>query len=269
MKKITVQKKPLRRPRKHKSGLFIAAFLAQLTALPGPVLSASEVNESQRLAQLSGQPPLKTKADQDERTPLEKRAAAEMKTAGDAKQQSKDQMAEQQAKKQKKSFEENQVPASIQPAEKQQTAIILKRLETLYIPKHWTDPVTGIAIGGFDPITYFEQEKMQAGDAEFEHVWHGVSWRFVSKGNMQAFARSPTLYAPVFAGYDAYSLSKGILAEGLPSIWMISQGRLYLFHNPVNRHLWAEEGRALQETVKEKWKTLSLDIPRFKISPPQ
>ncbi len=134
-----------------------------------------------------------------------------------------------------------------------------------YRPKHWTDPATGIALGGIDPIAYFELQTLETGSEEYEFEWQGVSWRFMSKGNMQAFARSPQLYAPVFAGFDAYAVSQGILSEGLPSIWAISEGRLYLFHTPVNRHLWFENMEQLKPVVRKNWRRLSLDLPRHKV----
>ena len=141
----------------------------------------------------------------------------------------------------------------------------LKTLDNLYVPIHWSDPATGLAIGGFDPMTYFEHQKFSPGKEEHEYVWRNVSWRFVSKGNLQMFKRSPSLFAPVYAGYDAYALSKGILTAGRPSIWQIFNGRLYLFHSPVNRYLWQEYRIKLQAKVQQNWQTLSLDLPRYKI----
>lgn len=147
------------------------------------------------------------------------------------------------------------------PAKKKKAA----KFRAIYVPKHWADPATGIALGGFDPIVFFEQQTLQAGDEDFEYEWHGVSWRFISKGNMKAFKRSPTLYAPVFAGYDPYAISQNILAEGQPAIWAILEGRLYLFHSPVNKHLWTERSEQLKPAVTKNWQKLSQDLPRFKL----
>lgn len=141
----------------------------------------------------------------------------------------------------------------------------LKALDNLFTPIHWSDPITGLAIGGYDPISYFSGQEQRVQSDAHEYVWHGISWRFLNEGNKRAFQRSPNLYVPVFAGYDAYALSNGVLAQGLPSIWAINEGRLYLFHSPVNRHLWQENSEKLKTKTRENWQTLSLDLPRYKI----
>lgn len=138
-------------------------------------------------------------------------------------------------------------------------------LDHLFVPIHWGNPATGLAIGGYDPIAFFEHKTAIKGEEEFEVSWRGTSWRFISEGNLKAFKRSPSIYVPAYAGYDAYALSKGILAEGLPSIWAIMNGRLYLFHTPVNRYLWQERATKLKEKTRKNWTELSIDLPRIKI----
>lgn len=141
----------------------------------------------------------------------------------------------------------------------------LNELDNLYVPIHWSDYATGLAIGGYDPLSYFINEKSKAGDERFQYLWHGVTWQFASNANMLAFKRTPSVYAPRYAGYDPYAISKGILSEGLPSIWVIESGKLYLFHNQVNRYLWQENRVTLSNKIEENWQELSLEIPRFKV----
>lgn len=141
----------------------------------------------------------------------------------------------------------------------------IKKLESLYVPIHWSDYVTGMAVGGYDPLSYFLAAKAEAGDERFQYLWHGVAWQFTSEANLLAFKRTPSVYAPRFAGYDPYAISKGILSQGLPSIWVIKDGKLYLFHNQVNKYLWSENRKKLNQKIEENWQELSLDIPRFKV----
>ena len=35
----------------------------------------------------------------------------------------------------------------------------LSELDNLYVPIHWSDYATGLAIGGYDPLSYFISEK--------------------------------------------------------------------------------------------------------------
>lgn len=141
----------------------------------------------------------------------------------------------------------------------------LRQLDNVYVPIHWSDPRTGMAIGGHDPIAYFEDKKQTFGQDDFQYVWHGVAWRFKTNGNMKMFRKSPSTYAPVYAGYDPYSVSKGIMAAGQPAIWAVIRGRLYLFYNQVNRYLWQENYNELFRKAHKNWPELSSDIPRYKI----
>lgn len=141
----------------------------------------------------------------------------------------------------------------------------LRRLDNLYTPIHWSDPANGLAIGGFDPISYFEAGRAIEGNNDHQKAWHGVGWRFQSEGNLILFAASPSVYAPRFAGYDPYAISNGIAAAGKPTIWEIINGRLYLFHNEVNRYLWHENHKKLAAVTHAKWAELSTDLPQYKV----
>ena len=65
------------------------------------------------------------------------------------------------------------------------------------------DPLSGIAIFGFDPVAYFVEGRARAGERGHEAIWSGVAWRFCSEANRIAFLRNPDVFAPAFGGYDA------------------------------------------------------------------
>ena len=46
----------------------------------------------------------------------------------------------------------------------------LSELDNLYVPIHWSDYATGLAIGGYDPLSYFISEKSEAGDERFQYL---------------------------------------------------------------------------------------------------
>ena len=186
-------------------------------------------------------------------------------TAGLVPAQSQEPVIEKEGLKTPKESQSGQPPLKKPRKNATQVEEKLRALDNLYVPIHWADSITGLAIAGYDPIAYFEFNTAKLGEEDYETVWHGVSWRFVNKGNLDAFKRSPSLYAPRFAGYDAYAVSQGVLSEGRPSVWAIMDGRLHLFHTPVNLHLWREERQKLRAKAQENWENLSLDLPRFKV----
>lgn len=102
-----------------------------------------------------------------------------------------------------------------------------------------TDPTTGLAIYGFDPVAYFVDGLPRPGVPEFEHRSEGTTWRFVNIGNMRAFADAPAIYQPRYGGYGALSIARGIAASGQPVYFKIHKHKLYFFHSPANRHIWS------------------------------
>lgn len=129
-------------------------------------------------------------------------------------------------------------------------------------PAHWRDAATGLAVGGFDPISYFSHGEPKRGLWVYETVWSGGTWRFLNSGNRAEFIKNPKVYAPRFAGHDPKAIAEGVLVEGHPRIWAIHDKRLYYFHSPVNRSEWVKNPSLYMAKAEEAWKTLSLDLPR-------
>src|SRR5258708_37287663 len=63
-----------------------------------------------------------------------------------------------------------------------------------------SDPLTGIALYGFDPVAYFVDGEAREGSAGFELKHAGLVWRFLNEGNRAAFAERPGGYMPRFGG---------------------------------------------------------------------
>ena len=130
----------------------------------------------------------------------------------------------------------------------------------------WVDPATGLAIGGYDPVTYFTNASPRAGRSEHEANWRGTTWRFVNPGNRQAFVRNPDVYAPQFSGYDPYAVAHGRSTRGHPAIWAIRANRLYLFYSPANRQLWLRDADAITARAEQSWRALARTLPGYSAS---
>lgn len=98
-----------------------------------------------------------------------------------------------------------------------------------------TDPWTGAAIGGFDPVAYFVDQRAVPGSPDHLAVESGVAWRFASPGNLAAFLDSPESYRPSYGGYDPVMVASGIPVAGSPQLFAVIEGRLYLFRTDENR----------------------------------
>ena len=97
----------------------------------------------------------------------------------------------------------------------------------------WADQITnyvkdGVAIAGADPVAYFTQNASVIGKPEFSVDWNGVSWRFASAANRDAFAANPQKFAPQFGGFCATGTAFGKKVPIDPTRFTVVNGKLYL-----------------------------------------
>jgi YHS domain-containing protein len=119
----------------------------------------------------------------------------------------------------------------------------------------------GVAIQGYDPVSYFTQSKAQKGNAQFQYNYEGAVYRFVSQANLDLFKQSPQKYEPQYGGWCAYAMgASGEKVEVDPETFKIVNGKLYLFyHSWVNNTLlkWNEDENHLLPTADKNWKSIS------------
>lgn len=123
-----------------------------------------------------------------------------------------------------------------------------------------TDPLTGVAIDGYDPVSYFTEDAPHAGLPEHEYRWRGVPWYFASAANRDVFRRTPEIYAPQFGGYGLMGLARGYLSEGNPRIYAVLGDRLFLFHSTSNRDAFMQAQRSSYQKAAANWAELSQDL---------
>jgi YHS domain-containing protein len=123
-----------------------------------------------------------------------------------------------------------------------------------------TNPLTGIAIDGLDPVSYFTGPEPRVGRADFEFVWNGVPWHFASAANRDVFLRNPEVYAPRFGGYGAMSLARGFLSKGNPRIYLVRNQKLYLFYSAGNRDAFQLAPEAAIANAEKNWPILSAGL---------
>jgi hypothetical protein len=123
------------------------------------------------------------------------------------------------------------------------------------------DPLTGVAIDGYDAVSYFIESEPRLGQPDFEYVWGGASWYFVSAANRDVFALSPEVYAPQYGGHCLMSLSRGYLSDGKPRLFIVEALKLYLFYSTANRDAFLLSKTEAFDKAKENWDKLSKGLP--------
>ena len=125
-----------------------------------------------------------------------------------------------------------------------------------------TDPNTGLAISGFDPVAYFVDGRAEIGRPAFELSRDGAVWRFANAGNLAAFAEYAEVYRPRFGGYDPVAIAGDRSVAGHPMFWALVSERLYLFYSAANREAFlADPGHVLQ-MAERRWPAVERTIAR-------
>lgn len=107
---------------------------------------------------------------------------------------------------------------------------------------------SGIALGGYDPVAYFEEGVARIGEGAHVVEHAGATYRFASQEHRDAFAADPERYVPAYGGWCAWALADGDgqLVEVDPESWIIQDGRLLLFYDGFladTRSKWTQGDR--------------------------
>ena len=98
-------------------------------------------------------------------------------------------------------------------------------------PKHY-------AIGGYDPVAYFEQGRPVRGTTDHAIEHDGDTWLFATAEHSATFRASPEKFVPAYGGRCAFATSLGKAQQGDPTKWSVKEGRLFLNSNSVANLLW-------------------------------
>jgi YHS domain-containing protein len=112
----------------------------------------------------------------------------------------------------------------------------------------YTGFLSKLAVGGYDPVAYFSENRPVEGSDKYEFAYKGATWRFASHENLVKFRANPASYAPQYGGYCAWAVSQGYTAKGDPQYWRIVDGKLYLNYDGSVQARWE---RDIPEFIKK------------------
>ena len=123
-----------------------------------------------------------------------------------------------------------------------------------------TDPLTGVALDGYDAVSYFIEPAPMQGSPDYVHYWRGVPWYFASAANRDVFARHPEIYAPQYGGYCEMSLARGFLSDGKAQFYVIDKMKLYLFYSAANREAFLISKDEAAVDARTNWARLKQEL---------
>lgn len=111
----------------------------------------------------------------------------------------------------------------------------------------------GVALAGFDPVSYFTSTRPVKGSAAITATHLGAIYHFATSENRDLFQKDPAKYAPQYGGYCGYGASRGYLAPVDPEAYTIMNGRLILQNSKKVLELWQKEPEARLKLADENW----------------
>lgn len=115
----------------------------------------------------------------------------------------------------------------------------------------------GIAIEGYDLVSYFLEKKPVKGKKELAVYYQGVSYWFSTPEHKALFLKNPATYEPAYGGWCAYAMgAKGEKVSIDPETYKIVNNKLYLFYNRFfNNTLkeWNKDETNLKSKADQSW----------------
>lgn len=114
----------------------------------------------------------------------------------------------------------------------------------------------GVALGGYDPVSYFADQHPAKGDSKIEATYNGALYHFTSQAHRETFEKNPIAYIPAYGGYCGYAASVGKVRPINPELWSIVDGALILQHSKGAVELWQKDVAANKSKADALWPRL-------------
>ncbi len=113
----------------------------------------------------------------------------------------------------------------------------------------------GVAIDGYDTVSYFTPVGARRGKPDFQAEWAGAIWHFATAEILAAFESEPERYAPQFGGWCAFALSTGHYASDVDprEAFTLRDDKLYLNWSRRVKQRWLREVEDNIATAESNW----------------
>ena len=117
----------------------------------------------------------------------------------------------------------------------------------------------GVAVGGYDLLSYRSEGGPIIGEEAITAEHDGLTYRFVSKDNRDAFVENPQRYLPRYGGWCAVTLALGSLNCPDYTNFQIEDGELLLFETTGftnGRVLWNTDAPGFRSKADDNYRLL-------------
>jgi YHS domain-containing protein len=114
----------------------------------------------------------------------------------------------------------------------------------------------GVAVKGYDVVSYFDQRKPMKGDPKYSYQYGGAKYDFVSSTHLVLFTKNPEAYLPQYGGYCAVGASMGHKADIDPESWAVIDGKLYLNSSKGAQKFFNKDPHSAIKQADQNWAKL-------------
>lgn len=118
----------------------------------------------------------------------------------------------------------------------------------------------GVAIGGYDPVSFFENAPAEGDPALFTDR-DGARYLFATAAHKAAFDADPAKYEPQYGGFCAYGASQGHKATTKPETGQVIDGKLYFNYNLDVKKKFDQDHAGYIAKADENWDKIKDDKP--------
>lgn len=119
----------------------------------------------------------------------------------------------------------------------------------------------GVALNGYDVVSYHESKHPSKGKPSFACVWSNVLWLFGNQDHLEKFTNEPLKYAPQYGGFCAFGVSNGYKASTKPEAFSIVDGKLYFNFAKYVKRRWLEKQSSHIESANKYWNKIKKSAP--------
>lgn len=120
----------------------------------------------------------------------------------------------------------------------------------------------GVALKGYDPVSYFSSGGPALGQSAFSEKHEGATYWFANAGNRDVFKANPAKYAPAYGGFCAMGVALEKKLDINPQLWRVVDGKLYLNVHKEAQTRWLEDVKGNLAQAEKIWPRIKDKMPK-------
>ncbi|MBV8147270.1 MAG: tat pathway signal sequence domain protein [Gammaproteobacteria bacterium] len=111
----------------------------------------------------------------------------------------------------------------------------------------------GVALGGYDPVAYFEGGTPTKGEPAIYASYNGARYFFATAAHRRTFLKEPKKYIPEFGGYCVVGTAFGEKVDVDPDTGEVVNGKLYLNNNRKALEIFDKDREGTITKAQTNW----------------